>query len=167
MNRRHFFSFTAGISTVAVLAACGVTGGATPSGLDTVISDVASIASGLSGILPIIDNIIGLDPGILDQVKTAIADLQVIAAELKTVNSISGAQPLVQAVESELNTIVTGLASIPMPPSVAIVLQAATILLPIIEAGANLIVSAKVTRQAAKVQLTPDQARHILRDFAQ
>jgi hypothetical protein len=162
MNRRHILAFA---GSGMLLAGCS-TLTATTTLNTTVISDVTTIANGLAGILPVIDTITGLSGTALSDIASAITDLQSLAAQFTTVTSISGAQPLVQQVETDINTVVAALAMVPvLPPMVEVALQAVNLLLPIIEAAVNLVVSRQLT-QRSPAHMTPDQARRVLQALA-
>jgi hypothetical protein len=159
MHRRQFLLFI----SVSPLVACANFNNS----LASVANDVALIAQGFTGVMPAIDSIPGIPIETIGVVHSAIADLQLRADQIKETASTTEAQPLVQQVEGAFNAIVTALAQIPgLPPVVQIALQAATILLPVIEAAVHLIVSPRLNAQAAGAHLSTDQARALLRDLA-
>jgi len=138
----------------SVAARSGGTGSApapAPS-VATVAQDVATIAAGLQGAL---QNI----PNVPPAVATALADLSKEAAALSAASSQTGQQSVVKTVEADLNAVVAAAGSLPLPPPAGTAIQAAEVLLPVIEAGVNLVagVSAPING------MTPAEARLILK----
>ena len=160
MQRRIFV-----LSSPLFLAGC-LTG--PDKAIATVASDAKLIANGLAGALSQLGSlgIPGLTPAIVAQVGTAIAGITSVADALAGVSTQAEAQPLVAKIETYLNAVVGALAMLPLPPAIALPLQAATILLPIIEALVGMVFrappqAAGAARRAAP-PLTPDEARLIL-----
>lgn len=151
MNRRNLLlAFPA----LAALAACQ-TGNTT---LAVVAQDVSTIASGLLGVLPNLPaNIV--PAATMAKVGEAVADLQKLAAQLSSTATTTAAQPIVQQVEADVNTIVDALAAFPIPPPYSTAIQAAAVLLPVIEVAVGFVVPAKT----ASASMTADQARAALR----
>jgi len=159
MHRRHFISLTAGVLT---LSACG--SGSNSTALDTVVSDVNLIASAFQNILPQIAAANGITPDMEATISAAITDLQTIATELRTTHGLNEAQPLVKQVEDDLNVIILNIGKLhTIPTSIAVVLQAASVLLPVIENAVALQVPPKVALRATSSRMTTDQARSVLR----
>lgn len=153
MNRRHLL-----IATPALLLAGCVTGN---TALATVAQDVATIASGLLGVLPNLPaNII--PSATMAAVGAAVADLQSLASQVSSAASTTAAQPIVKQVETDVNTIVNALAAFPIPAPFSTAIQAAAVLLPIIEVAVGFVVPASAVRGA----MTPDQARAALKAVA-
>lgn len=130
--------------------------------LATVAADANLIAGGLKGVLAQLGplNIPGLDTAILGKAATAIAGIQTVAASLTGVTSTAAAQPLVQKIESYVNVVVSALASLPLPPPISTAIQAAAILLPIIEIAVGLAVPASAAK--ASPAMDANMARVIL-----
>lgn len=137
----------------------------TDSGVGKIAQDVNILATGLNGVLTQLGNIsiLGLTPAIMSTVGSAIASIQALAVSISTATSTAAAQPLVQKIETYVNTVVSALAVLPLPPAIALALQAASILLPIIETAVGLLVTAKPMLGNA---MNPDEARIILRGYA-
>lgn len=159
MNRRNFL-----VAAPLFLAACQTT---TPfdQTLAKVVSDVNILATGLKGVLTQLTttNVLGLTSTVLNTITTAISNIQAIAGAIGQVTSIAATQPLIQKIESYVNTVVAALAALPLPPAIAMALQAASILLPIIETAVGLLVTAKPMLGST---MNGDEARIILRGMA-
>lgn len=159
MNRRYFLA----ASTLA-LPGCTLTGNAPNTTVDSAISLVANdaglIANGLQGVLTQLPalNISGLTPAILAEVGSDVADAKALAVALAGATSAAAAQPIVQKIETYVNTIVSTLAVLPLPPPISTALQAAAILLPVIEAAVGLIVGP----QASRGGMAANEARLVL-----
>jgi hypothetical protein len=132
----------------------------------TAAQDMATVASGLDGALSGLAglNIKGLTPDKVQKVQAAIADLKTAATALAQASSAGAAQPIVQQVEGDVNAIVTALAGITWPPeqkTIATALDAAQVLLPVIESAVGMVLPPAAAPKAAAA-LSPDQARAIL-----
>jgi hypothetical protein len=159
MHRRHFLTLLAGTTA---LTAC-----VSNTTLDAIASDITDIAQGFLGVTPIIAAIPGLASSALASISDAVGNLQQIAEKVRQAVSTIAAQPLVQQVETNLNAIIAVLANVPaLPPVIQVVLQAATILLPLIEAAVNLVIPPRLAARAAATHMSPDQARAVLRSLA-
>lgn len=150
------------IGSFALLVGCNNPPG-TNKTVAQVANDVNVIAAGLQGVLTQLGPMTGINSDTLIKVSTAIAGIQSIAKSISQVSDVASAQPLVQQLETYLNTIVSVLAAVPfLPPPVTMALQAASILLPVIETLLGMFVSAKPMLST----MTPDQARLILKASA-
>jgi hypothetical protein len=133
--------------------------------LAQVTTDVQLIANGLQGILPDIATLASIPADVAAAIANALANLQVVAGQIGSASSTSSAQPLVQQVVTYVNIIVKALAVIPLiPPPISTVLQAAVVLLPIIEAAVGLIVTPVPSLRTQQMQ--PEGARLILKSSA-
>jgi hypothetical protein len=140
----------------APLAACaGVS-------LQTVASDVSIIADGMKGVLVQLGalSIPGLTPQLMAQIGGYVADLQSVAAVISGTSSVDAAKPLVAQVETLVNAIVGALAVLPLPPPISTALQAAAILLPVIEMALGMVTGQPKAKAGA---MSADQARMVLR----
>lgn len=160
MQRRHLFPLGA-----CALAACTLSP-SIETVLHTAIDDVEAIAAGFLGVLPQIGTVIGISAKLVAEVGAAIGDLQTLATQIEAVTNTTTAQPIVQQIEAKVNIVIEMLAALPLPPSVQLALQAASILLPLIEAAVHLLVSPKLAARAEQGRLTPEQARNVLRALA-
>ena len=134
----------------------------------TVASDASLIATGLQGALANIStlNISGLTADKMQTIGLALVGLKSVASALALATTTAQAQPLVQQLETDLNAIVGALAALPLPPQISVALQAAAILLPVIEAAVGMVIPTPRPTAPAPQHLTPDQARLILQGFA-
>lgn len=129
----------------------------------------AEIAGGLAGAVA---QLAPLNISVPSEVATALALLQTVAADIKTASSTAAQQPLVQKIESYVNTIVGALAVIPLiPPPISTILQAAMIVLPILESVVGMMFNANRVSSARRLQvpapnMTPDQAHIVLKAAA-
>jgi len=161
MNRRHFLSFSAG--SVA-LAGCSTIGIDINNPLDPVRSDVDLIVHAFNGLMSQLATVHGMTPEMMSTITTAVNDLQTIGTQLKSVNTLNDAQPYIQRIESDINSIVGVLAKLQqIPQSVSIIIQAANTLLPVIENAVGIVVSPKVALRASAGRMTTEQARNVLR----
>ena len=133
----------------------------------TVASDASLIATGLQGALANIGNlnISGLTADRIQTIGLALAGLKTVATSLAMATTSAQAQPLVQQLETDLNAIVGALATLPLPPQISVALQAAAILLPVIEAAIGMVIPTPAPTAPAPQHMTPDQARLILQGF--
>lgn len=158
MNRRTLLAAMA----ISPLAACSSTTPPDPN-LSQAVQDVNALSAGLSGMLAGLSasGAAGLTPDVLATVNGAIANLKTAAAAIAKTATAVAAQPVVQQVEGYVNTVVSVLGALPLPPPISTVLEAASVLLPIIEAAVGLLTPA-AKMKAAPASMTPDQARLIL-----
>ena len=128
MNRAIFFV------PLLAIAGCASTVPVTPA---SVATDVATIGTGLLGALQ--------NSGLTvpAQATEAVADIIAVSDALEQGETMADAQPLVQRVESDLNTVVTSVGALPnLPAGVSGALTAAEVLLPVVEAAVDLTVPA-------------------------
>jgi hypothetical protein len=151
------------VTPLVALGACA--GQSADQTIAAVAADANTIARGLKGVLAQLGtlSVPGLTPSVISSVGVAVSEIQAIATSLAGVTSTAAAQPLVQKIETYLNTIVTALAALPLPAPIATALQAATILLPIIEVTVGLVVPPSA---AAPGTMSAAEARLILRGSA-
>jgi hypothetical protein len=171
ISRRSLLS---AVAAAPLLSACAAT---IDQNVQNVISDVNILANGLRGMIPQLTalNLPGLTSNVMGTVDAAIAGIQSVAAAVSAVTTTAAAQPLIQKIETYLNTIVGALAPLALllPPPIGLIVTAATILLPVIEIAVGLLVNnvktmpVAASRQgAARVTMTADQARIVLRGNA-
>lgn len=157
------FAKAAGAALFIVLAGCSTT--STPTAVQTAAADVGDIASGLAAIVPQLGSVTGLSAANQQTIETAVDDLQSAATALQSASSITAAQPLVERVEADVNAVVDALAGMSLPGTIGEVVDAAAVLLPVIETAVNL-VAASTTPTASDVTMTPGQAILILKGAA-
>jgi len=164
-SRRSFLGVAASISAAAMLTACAALNpNNTPQqNLSLVVSDVSAIAAAFGKALPQIQAL-NLNADVRTMIDASVADLQAVAKAVSmAASSTTAEQPLIQKIETDVNAIINGLAGVPLPIPLSSIIQAATVLLPIIEAAVNLAVSAPAKARAMAVPMSPDEARAILR----
>jgi len=121
--------------------------------LSTIIADTQLIAGAVQTATSTLSLFPGINPTMVANVNTAVSALQATLAALQTATTATAAQPLIQQVEAAINAIVGAVAGIPgLPLEVTLALDAAIILLPIIEAAVNQIVTP--TPAAARASLS-------------
>lgn len=152
MNRRQFLGAGALASAFSVAALTGCATHPTPA---SVANDVSLIASGYRSVLPQIGTIAGITPAIVAKAGQAIADLQAAAAAFASADAAAVQKTLVQRIEADVNAVVAVLAGLPLPAPISTILQAALVLLPIIEASVGIVAPAA----AAPGGMSPSQAR--------
>lgn len=139
------------VSAPILLAGCAT--GQTPSQVTAqVLTDINLEASGLANALPLMTT---LPAATKTQAAALIAKVQAAAATMSAAVSKAAAQATVTQIETDVNALVGLLAGMPLPPQVSGVLQAAVVLLPIIEAGVGMAVPVG----AAPGAMSPAQAR--------
>lgn len=154
MNRRSLLALIPSAAAMMTLAACATS--PTPA---TVANDVALIAAGYRGVLPQIGTLAGVTPAIVATAGHAIADLQAAAAAFAGAD-VTTEQSLVRRIEADVNAVVTALAGLSLPTPISTVVQAAQVLLPIVEIDVGLIAPSAATLGISG--LTPAQARAVL-----
>ena len=136
------------------IAGCAVS---STSQLQTVVSDINLIATSLNAALPAFAAISGITPTALAKVQSAVADLVAVASAAGTADTATQMQPLVQRVESDVNSVVSALAGLPLPPQLSVPIEAASVLLPVIEAAVGVVVTSTTNST-----MTAAQARAVL-----
>ncbi len=157
MHRRTLLAGAASLAATS-LAACAV-GTPTPT---AVASDVNLIATAFAAMLPTLASIPGISAPTTTSVNQAIGDLQVAATAIVAAATIAAAQPVVSRVETDVNAVIVVLAGLPLPAPIPSVLEAASVLLPIIETAVGMTTLVGITPAA----MTPTQARAALRIVA-
>lgn len=151
------------------LASCSLAGLTPNQALQQVALDAQTIAASYKAMLPQLATIEKIPAATVAKVGQYIADIQAIAASLAIATTTSAALPSVQQLEADLNAIVAALAGLPLPPAIGLALQAAAILLPVIETSVGLVATPPPPAIAAKLKaqpMTTDQARTYLKGFA-
>jgi hypothetical protein len=151
--------FITGASFLAMLAiaACGLTAEQIT---QDVVTDAQVLGTGLAADSAAFSEL-GASPATVSTIQGDLADLNTEASALNTSLTTTAAQPIVTKIEGDLNAVVAATATISnLPTSLEMKLEAAEVLLPIIEVGVNL---ATPTAGAAMNQMTPAQALAILR----
>ena len=157
MNRRNLLTAAAVIAPAALLAGCA-TGQTASQVTAQVLTDINLEASGLANALPLLTAAKGIPAAIVAKAQAIIARIQVAAASMSAQVTSAQAQATVTQIETDVNAVVGLLAGMPLPPAISGVLQAAVVLLPLIEAGVGLAVPVG----AAPSAMSAAQARMVL-----
>jgi hypothetical protein len=135
--------------------------GTTPTS-SQLITDLTTIVNGLSTTLPAIA---AADPALAPKLAPLIAQLPLMQSDLQGLKATAAAPNAgtLAEVDQWLNTVVSTAASIPLiPPPYSLALQAAAVLLPVIESQINPMLAPAASRASTGPVMTPDQARLIL-----
>ena len=154
VNRRLLLMGLAALPA-ATLAGCA----SGPAVAPTTISDVNLIATGLKALMPQLGLVTGLSTTAIDTATQAIVDLQSAADAVATADTIAAAQPLVVRIASDVSAVIGALSAVELPDALNRALQAASVLLPIIEAAVGLAAAVG----AGIGVMTPARARAALR----
>lgn len=161
VSRRQVLGSSAALGAAAALALASCNTAQVDQALAQAASDAQQIAAALKAILPNIGTVVGISPDKVAKAGQIIADIQSAAAAISSASSASAALPSVQQLEQDVNAVVSVLAGLPLPPPVGPALQAASILLPVIEAAVGIVVP------QAPEPGTVDQARGVLQQVIQ
>jgi hypothetical protein len=153
-SRRSFVSAVAALLLALSPIAC--TSVQIHAAMKQAAMDTSLIALSLKNALPQLAAIQGMPADTITELAGYVDDLQRVAAAINAAASASEALPSVQQLEADLNSIVGALATFPLPPNISTVLQAATVLLPVIEVAVGI----AVPPQAGP--MSPAQARAVL-----
>jgi hypothetical protein len=141
MSRRDLLRRTAPLAFFAASALTPLGACSTFQQVASVVaSDTLTIANGLTGVLAQLGTYSFVPAALISKVGVYIADVKSVATSLQTA-SASSATALVQQVETDVNAVVSALAGLPLPAPISTALQAASVLLPVIEAAVGLVVS--------------------------
>ncbi len=161
------------ITTALVpLAACGgvVTPNPNPTpgpsgDLSVLIGEVSDLTAGLvDKLLPLLGTVADLSPETAAKIRGGAATTQALAGQVAEVLSIDDAKPLVQQIGPIALQIVSALAGLPgMPLEVSLLLSAVSVLVPIITNMVGLSLPRAMPRFAGYREMTPEQARTVLR----
>lgn len=154
MNRREFVV----LSSATALTACA--GGTTEVTVAIqVVQDVAQIASGLTGSLSSLSG-----SPLFNTISGYVTSIAKLASLVTTTTPVSSAQGTVGQIETLINDILSVAADVPLPPPFGPAIQAAAILLPVVESALNMLLSKPhvMTARLQARQMTSDQARAIL-----
>lgn len=162
MNRRLFLAAAlAAIPAAGTLGGCATVAQNIDSTLKRIVDDTDTLAKGLSALVPSLSSVAGLSSETQALISATVLNVQTVADQVGAVSSVASAKPLVEKIETYVNTIVGALAALgpALPTPVSTILQAASILLPIIEIAVGIAVPAA----AAKPGLDADWARGYLK----
>lgn len=109
--------------------------------------------------MPQLGLVTGLSTTVIDTATQAIVGLQSAADAVATADTLAAARPIVVRIASDVSAVISALSAVELPEALSRALQAAAVLLPIIEAAVGLAAPAG----AATSAMTPAQARAALR----
>jgi hypothetical protein len=124
----------------------------------TISADVGLVAGGLQNALKAAAAVpdLNIPTDTLNIAQASLAGLQGTAQSIAGASSVAAAQPMVQQVETYVNAFVGAVSAVPgLPDNVRAYLQAANVLLPVIEIAVNMAVPVPAAANA-------DQARSAL-----
>jgi len=165
MLRRNLLKTTAYIPVgVAVsLAGCASVSQFVDKNLASVVADVQTVAAGIKAILPQVANL-GVPTDVLSTVSGIVDDIESVALQVAGVYTESNAKPLVERLSALVVGLAGALAAVPgLPPIVLTIVAAAQVLVPAIEKVLGIV---GVQAPKAGAQMSPDQARVVLRTYA-
>lgn len=154
ITRRDLLPLTLASVGAVALAGCANFKHAFPNGnasLAQASTYVANINAAFQKVVPSLFTVVSIPATVQAKVRTALADLQVAAGNLAAAASETAAQPIVQEVEADVNSLVNTTAAFAalLPPPVAEAFQAAAILLPVIEAAVGMVAPAAISHTSA------------------
>jgi len=154
MHRRTLLGGATALAAT-MLAACAA-GTMTPA---TVADDVTLITTAFTAMLPTLASTPGISAAATASVDQAVVDLQSAAAAVAAADTTVSARPVVVRVEANVNAVIAVLAGLTLPAPISTILEAVSVLLPVIEAAVGL--TAPVGTEPGT--MTPAQARAVLR----
>lgn len=161
MNRLRVAPALVAVSMLAagplLLSACS-TGQSASQVTAQVLTDINLEASGLANALPMLAAQHSIPPATVGQAEALVAKVQAAAATMSATVTSAQAQATGTQIETDVNGLVSLLAGMPLPPAISGVLQAAVVLLPIIEAGVGMVVPVGASPSA----MSAAQARMVL-----
>lgn len=148
LTRRHLVAGTAPAAAFIALAGCS-TSGTTPAQIVTDVKNaVSALASSFSTVLAQAPN--AVPPATAATITSALAQASSVLGSLSTNLAANVAAPVVQQVEQAINTVISAAAAVPLIPApFSTALEAAAIVLPVIEAWVNSILPAPAPAAAA------------------
>lgn len=153
ISRRHLMAGVTVIGAPFIVAgSCQLT---TQQVTEAVVSDIGLIASGLSAILPQLSTLGALATTVVNDAKTA-------AAQIKAGLAANVALPFVQKVQADLQLILTTAAQINVPDLVTKIVQAGITLVNTVLP----LLGVTVAAAPAPGAMTPDQARLVLKSVS-
>jgi hypothetical protein len=160
MFRRKAFALLLGGSALAGCQQLGLTSAAW-------LNDATILANGLSAIAPQLTGLVGIPANIGTLVQNALSSAAAFAQDLEGITDPTKAESTLNQVSQSISAALQLLQPYMsmLPPPFSIALTAAQVLLPVIMAVINPSAAASV-RRPASAQMTPDQARMILKGAA-
>jgi len=131
----------------------------TGTNISKVASDVDQIATGVTAVLPTIKALLGIKDDVVAKVTAIVDEIKAVATKISGSTS-TGTVALVKELGSAVYSISETLGGVALPSWVKKVVEAATALLPTIEAAVGIVAPLGARRFAST--MTPDQARAVL-----
>ncbi len=158
-SRRFFLKTAVALPLAGILANCA---GQTLASISAqAATDINLIGSGLASSLPALAQSGLVSGSALVTVQSDVAKVASIASAVSSATSQSTGQNAVQQIETLVNGVVSTLAGLSLPAPFGPALNAAEVLLPVVEVAVGL-VTANLTAAMAPNAMTPDQARLVL-----
>lgn len=107
-----------------------------PSGIS---SEIATVTKTLKSIAPTIETLLGVPAGSQTAVSTAITDLSTASEALAKADTAAAAQPLMERIWNDLQSVLQVAEGLPLPAEVAIPIRIITMLMPVLAAAAALV----------------------------
>jgi hypothetical protein len=112
-----------------------------------------------------------ISPPVAAQIQGLLTQAKTLDANLSANMTATASAPVIQQIETDLNGVVTALAGLPIPPPYSTYVQAAAVLLPVVEAFVTSVIPTPAPAPAPAVAakagaMTPDQARLVLEGAA-
>jgi hypothetical protein len=141
LNRRTLLRTAALVLPAVGLAGCGMTANV-PAAVVTAATDAELIAAGLAAIVP---GIAGIPTSVNADIASIAAAVQTYAAEVKAMAlALAGdvtaavALPSVKSIETAVNSVLTMVAGLPIPPPYSTYIQEIAVMLPVVEAAVGI-----------------------------
>jgi hypothetical protein len=151
-----------GVSVIALLAVSACAGQTAAQVTQTLLTDTTTMAAALKAEMPAIQAVQGIPAANVAQAQAALADLQSVAGMLNTSMTTTAAQPVIQKIVADVTTFNDAVLPFAGATPVAGILEAANVLLPVLEVAVNLVSPVG----AAANSMTPDQAVAVLKAAA-
>lgn len=157
MNRRSFLTATALGTVGAALAACSTLQGLSAQGIaQQVVTDAGLVAAGLAAIAP---NLKSLPAALVTTIEGVAKDAAQAASDLVANMSATVAQPLVQRIEGDVETVVKDLGTFVSNVSVSQIVSDVETVLPLILTAVGLALPVGVAKTASPLEVTAARAR--------
>lgn len=164
MIKRMITAACALVASVALFAC--QSGTSTPTTLSAWAQDASLFSNGVAAAVPQVANITGIPATQAALIQQSLTQAAQFAGQLATITDPASAASTLSKVEAALNAALAAIApfSALLPPPFGIVLSAAQVLLPVLEAVITPATAHRPT--AAQQSMSPDTARLVLRGAA-
>lgn len=144
------------LALVGAVSACATTGTGTIT-LAPVIAAVQVLGAMASEAAQELDAInpppAWLTAAVMSTVTTVVGQIEQVANQLSAVTTTASAEPLLQQLETYVQTFVTALSGLPLPPQILMYVQIAAVVMPLLFALLNMVVPTPATMQASEAAL--------------